>query len=94
MGLAFHPNYRENGEFFVFYTNRHEPHQNVLARYRVSATDPNRADPASEEILLTIDKPFWNHDGGTIIFGPDGYLYIAIGDGGTARRSVWQRPRT
>ncbi len=68
LGLAFHPRYRQNGELFVFYTNLHEPHQNVLARYRVSRDDPNRADPASEQILLVIDKPFWNHDGGTIVF--------------------------
>ncbi len=84
LGLAFHPKYSENGQFFVFYTNRHEPHQNLVARYRVSPSDPNRADPDSEEILMTIDKPFWNHNGGTIVFGPDGYLYIALGDGGSA----------
>ncbi len=85
LGLAFHPKYKENGEFFVYYTNKHTPpHQNVVARYRVSKDDPNKADPASEEILMTLDKPFWNHDGGTIAFGPDGYLYIAVGDGGLA----------
>jgi len=84
LGLAFHPKYRDNGQFFVFYTNKNKPHQNVIARYRVSKADPNKADPASEEILLVLDKPFWNHDGGTIAFGPDGYLYIAIGDGGLA----------
>src|SRR6185295_10543110 len=67
----------------VYYTNRHEPHQNILAEYRVRADDPNRADPESEKILLAIDKPFWNHDGGTICFGPDGMLYVAIGDGGS-----------
>lgn len=84
LGLAFHPRYQETGEFYVYYTNRHAPHQNVVARYRVSKDDPNRADRDSEEILLTFDKPFWNHDGGTICFGPDGRLYIAIGDGGAA----------
>ena len=84
LGLAFHPKYRNNGQFFVFYTNKNKPHQNVIARYRVSKDDPNKADPAAEEILLVLDKPFWNHDGGTIAFGPDGYLYIAIGDGGLA----------
>ena len=82
LGLAFHPKYAENGQFFVYYTNKAKKHQNVVARYRVSKADPNRADPASEEILLTLDKPFWNHDGGTIVFGPDGYLYVAVGDGG------------
>ncbi len=82
LGLAFHPKYAENGELLVYYTNRNRPHQNVVSRFKRSATDPDRADPLSEQILLTLDKPFWNHDGGTIVFGPDGYLYIATGDGG------------
>lgn len=84
LGLAFHPRFAENGEFFVYYTNKAPKHQNVVARFRVSASDPQRADPDSEEILLVLDKPFWNHDGGTLVFGPDGYLYIAVGDGGLA----------
>ncbi len=84
LGLAFHPQYRENGRFFVYYTNTHDPHQNVVATYVVDPKDPNRADPTSGEILLVLDKPFWNHDGGTICFGPDGFLYIAVGDGGSA----------
>jgi glucose/arabinose dehydrogenase len=84
LGLAFHPRYRKNGQFFVYYTNRARKHQNVVARYRVSKNDPNKADARSEEILMTFNKPFWNHDGGTLAFGPDGYLYIAVGDGGLA----------
>jgi glucose/arabinose dehydrogenase len=84
LGLAFHPHYKKNGEFFVFYTLRQKKLTNVLCRYRVSKDDPDRADPASEEEILRIDRPFWNHDGGTICFGPDGYLYLAIGDGGSA----------
>ena len=84
LGLAFHPKYKENGEFFVYYTNKAKRHQNVVSRFRVSKDNPNQADPKSEEILLVMDKPFWNHDGGTIAFGPDGYLYIAVGDGGLA----------
>ncbi len=80
LGLAFHPNYRENGLFFVSYTNRQG--DSVLARYHVSADDPNRADPASAIILLTVDQPFEDHNGGNIVFGPDGYLYMGLGDGG------------
>ncbi len=84
LGLAFHPKFKENGELFVYYTNKKSPHQNVISRFRVSKDDPKKADPASEEILMVLDKPFWNHDGGTLAFGPDGYLYIAVGDGGLA----------
>jgi glucose/arabinose dehydrogenase len=84
LGLAFHPRYKENGEFFLFYTIKKPKLTNVLVRYRVSRDDPDRADPASEEELLRITKPFWNHNGGTLCFGPDGYLYVAVGDGGSA----------
>ncbi len=84
LGLAFHPKYKSNGEFFVFYTPRTPKLTNVLSRFRVSKDDPDRADPDSEEELLRIRRPFWNHDGGTICFGPDGYLYLALGDGGAA----------
>lgn len=84
LGLTFHPSYKANGEFFVFYTDKKGVHTNVVSRFRVSKDDPDRADPTSEEVLLRIDHRFWNHDGGTLIFGPDGYLYIAIGDGGAA----------
>lgn len=85
LGLAFHPDYKKNGEFFVFYTPKRMKATNIVSRFRVSKDDPNRADPASEEVILTIDRrPFWNHDGGTICFGPDGYLYVAVGDGGAA----------
>ncbi len=84
LGLAFHPKYKANGEFFVFYTLKTDKTTNILSRFKVSKDDPDRADPDSEEVLFKIKRPFWNHDGGTICFGPDGYLYIALGDGGAA----------
>jgi glucose/arabinose dehydrogenase len=84
LGLAFHPKYKSNGEFFVFYTLKKDKTTNVISRFKVSKDDPNVADPASEEVIFKIKRPFWNHDGGTICFGPDGYLYIALGDGGAA----------
>ena len=82
LGLAFHPDYAENGVFFINYTDRNGT--SVTSRYRVSADDPNRADPASEEQLLLVEQPFANHNGGHLAFGPDGYLYLALGDGGSA----------
>ncbi|HEX6987622.1 MAG TPA: family 16 glycoside hydrolase, partial [Planctomycetaceae bacterium] len=83
LGLAFHPKYEENGRFFVYYTP--EPGlKSVVSEFRVSDDDPNKADPASEKVLLTIDQPFKNHNGGAIEFGPDGHLYIGLGDGGSA----------
>jgi glucose/arabinose dehydrogenase len=84
LGLVFHPDYKKNGEFFVFYTDKKAKLQNVVSRFRVSKDDPDVADPNSEEELLRIEHKYWNHDGGTIVFGPDGYLYIAVGDGGLA----------
>ena len=81
LSMAFHPHYAENGFFFINYTNTSG--DTVIARYHVSS-DPNRADAASARTLLTIDQPFANHNGGQLQFGPDGYLYIGMGDGGAA----------
>jgi len=81
LGLAFHPNYAENGLFFVNYTDKGG--DTVIARYRVTA-DPNIGDPSSEMVLLRVSQPFGNHNGGGLDFGLDGYLYIALGDGGSA----------
>jgi glucose/arabinose dehydrogenase len=84
LGLAFHPQYAKNGQFFVFYTTTESPHTSVISRFQVT-DDPNKADPKSEqEILRLPPKPFWNHNGGGMCFGPDGYLYISVGDGGSA----------
>ena len=92
LGLAFHPGYAANGRFFVFYSAPLRPgapagydHTARVSEFRVSASDPNRGDPASERVLLEVDKPQFNHNGGTILFGPeDRQLYISIGDGGGA----------
>ena len=81
LGLAFHPDYDNNGQFFVYYTNNES--NSVVARYEVSA-DPDVADPASAQIVLTVDQPFENHNGGMLAFGLEGYLYIGLGDGGSA----------
>ena len=91
LGLAFHPKFKENGEFFVYYTVTDEEHTNVVSRFNVSKSDPNVADPESEEQLLRSSQPFWNHDGGTICFGPDGMLYITLGDGGAGNASAKRR---
>lgn len=82
LGFAFHPKYRDNGQFFVYYNPEGKPRMIYLSRFRVSREDPNRADPDSEEVLLEIPQPFSNHNGGPMAFGPDGYLYIGMGDGG------------
>ncbi len=81
LGLAFHPDYQNNGYFYVNYINSAQ--NTVIARYSVSGSDPNDADENSEVILLGIDQPFSNHNGGCMHFGDDGYLYIALGDGGS-----------
>lgn len=80
LGLAFHPRYSENARFFVNYTDLNG--DTVIARFQ-STGDPNVADPNSEVQLLNVDQPFANHNGGGLAFGPDGYLYAGLGDGGS-----------
>lgn len=80
LSVAFHPNYPENGFFYVNYTDANG--DTVVSRFQVG-DDPDRADPASETVLLNIEQPYGNHNGGQLQFGPDGYLYIGMGDGGS-----------
>jgi len=82
LGLAFDPAYPNNGRFFVNYTDADGA--TMVARFTVDANDPNRADPASERQTLRMEQPASNHNGGMVLFGPDGYLYIGTGDGGAA----------
>jgi glucose/arabinose dehydrogenase len=81
LGLAFHPRYADNGWLFTSYT-REGDGASVLSRFSRSALDPDRGDPASEAILLVVPQPYSNHNGGNLAFGPDGYLYLGLGDGG------------
>jgi glucose/arabinose dehydrogenase len=86
LGLAFHPKYKDNKQFFVYYSaNDQNKRHSVVSRFKASSADPRAADPASEErIWVSAEDPFENHNGGHIAFGPDGYLYITLGDGGAA----------
>jgi glucose/arabinose dehydrogenase len=83
LGLAFDPDYQNNGYFYINYVTDN-PRRTIIARYNTSTDNPNEADMESELILLEIEQPFTNHNGGNLAFGPDGYLYIGTGDGGSA----------
>lgn len=85
LGLAFHPEFKENGRLYVYYTTNTEPHVSIVSSFLVDRADPSKADPQSEVEIMRVPQPFWNHNGGTIAFGPDGFMYIALGDGGGAR---------
>jgi glucose/arabinose dehydrogenase len=85
LGLAFHPAYTQNRRFFVNYDRVVSGQmQTVIAEFQTSASNPNQADPNSQRILFTVNQPFPNHKGGQLAFGPDGFLYIGLGDGGSA----------
>jgi glucose/arabinose dehydrogenase len=81
LGLAFHPDFRQNGFFYVNYT-KNNPRETVIARYK-AASGSNKVDPATETILFKFEQPYSNHNGGKVAFGPDGFLYISAGDGGS-----------
>ncbi len=82
LGLAFHPDYKSNGYFYVNYTSG-DPLETVISRFKVSASNPDIADRKSEVVLLRYRQPYDNHNGGKVAFGNDGFLYIAVGDGGS-----------
>jgi len=81
LAFSFHPQFKANGLFYLYYSQQ-APKRSVLSEMRISKEDGNKADLTSERILLEIPQPYWNHNGGTVLFGPDGYLYLSLGDGG------------
>lgn len=83
LGMAFHPDFKENGHVFIYYTSSETPHLSVVSRFTANE-DKTHVDLDTEVRLLEVPQPAWNHNGGTVLFGPDGYLYIALGDGGAA----------
>src|SRR4051812_36355037 len=82
LGLAFSPNYKQDGYFYVNYINGSGSGSTRISRFSVMSNDSTQADPNSEIILLTFTQPYTNHNGGNMMFGPDGYLYVSQGDGG------------
>jgi glucose/arabinose dehydrogenase len=93
MSIAFHPGFKTNGLFYIYYNQKNPadqhtqpqnyPFRSVISEFKVSATDPDKADMSSERILFEVQQPFGNHKGGELAFGPDGYLYLGLGDGGS-----------
>lgn len=83
LGLAFHPNFKSNGHFYLNYTRNNSGLETVISRFTVSNSDRDVADSGSEVVLLTFKQPYSNHNGGKLAFGKDGFLYIGVGDGGS-----------
>lgn len=83
LGMACHPQFAQNGRVFVYYTQQN-PKRSVISEFKVSASNSDVVDLGSEKVLFEIPQPYWNHNGGQVSFGPDGYLYISSGDGGSA----------
>jgi glucose/arabinose dehydrogenase len=83
LAFAFHPKFKENGLLYLYYTQQ-APKRSVLSEVHISKSNPDQADFSTERVLLEVPQPYWNHNGGTLIFGPDGYLYLSLGDGGDA----------
>lgn len=83
LALAFHPDFKANGYFFVYYSAS-DPRRGILARFQSKGPGKSVADPATEQVILEVNQPYGNHNGATVIFGPDGYLYLSLGDGGSA----------
>lgn len=81
LSIALHPDFAKNGVLFIDYTDTNGNTQ--IERWHISADDPDRADPDTAETMLTVEQPYRNHNGGLLLFGPDGYLYIGLGDGGS-----------
>jgi len=94
LSIAFHPGFKTNGLFYIYYNQKNNPDQHsrplnfpfrsVISEFKVFAADPDKADANSERILFEVPQPFWNHKGGELAFGPDGCLYLGLGDGGAA----------
>lgn len=81
LGLALHPQFHSNGRFYIYYSQQN-PRRSVISEFKVSATDSNKADLASERRIMVVEQPYANHNGGNLAFGRDGFLYIGLGDGG------------